>query len=114
MAAADAQRKAADAAAYARLDAACSTRAPAEFNDVQTLMMTGRVLQLRRVEGDDGPGDQIVRYVLADPRDNGVTCWDVYMVRRASKVSYRCRKFAPESWPIDLTEDWATAFAAAR
>ena len=61
MAAADAQRKAADAAAYARLDAACSTRAPVEFNDVQILMMTGRVLQLRRVEGDDGPGDEAPR-----------------------------------------------------
>ena len=52
LAAGAAERREEDAAAYARLDEACSTRQPTEFNDVQILMMTGKVLQLRRVEGD--------------------------------------------------------------
>ena len=77
------------------------------------LTVHGYVMGMRRVKGDDGDKDQILRYVIVDKEE---VTWDVYRVIEPDKTDvWVSRKFGegeiPEgkSAPEDMM-DYTTAF----
>jgi hypothetical protein len=59
-------------------------------DDVLTLLATGYVNKLLRVDGDDGDKVQTLRWVLGDPSREDIF-WDVFQVINGDEKYYKCR-----------------------
>ena len=90
----------------------------AHFNDPDDAMndpnhqltVHGYIMGLRRVEGDDGDADQILRWAIEDKSKDR---WDVFRIHKKGEYArYVSRKRASEEgdFPVDLMVDWKDSF----
>eukprot|EP00316_Scyphosphaera_apsteinii_P002532 CAMPEP_0119300514 /NCGR_PEP_ID=MMETSP1333-20130426/2445_1 /TAXON_ID=418940 /ORGANISM="Scyphosphaera apsteinii, Strain RCC1455" /LENGTH=114 /DNA_ID=CAMNT_0007302307 /DNA_START=40 /DNA_END=384 /DNA_ORIENTATION=- len=83
----------------------------ASDSDFLMLLCHGKVLGLRRVEGDDGDKDQILRWFMGDPRDNGDSAWDVFKtMRKGEPEKYCCRYIGPITEVPNMMDAWKASY----
>merc|ERR1719506_2285901 len=78
-------------AAYKRLREALSEGKDTTNEDCLQLLISTKVIKMLRVEGEDGFGDQVIRYTL----EGDEALWDAYQIRKDNELSWKCGILGP-------------------